>query len=118
MRRYASLNTASSPAGYLGQALEGGLVAPPSVGFKSLRKQAESKIDKPQKMKSTQDAPVPTTAQKEAVLRRVQRMPSLQLNDVLGGRNHFLPQAVKRKMAMGLLLGREVSDFATPVSFR
>ena len=112
------LKHCSSPGGYLGKALEGGLVAPPSVGFKSLRKRAESKIDKPQKMKAPQDAPAPTAAQRGAVLRRVQRMPNLHLNDVLGGGNHFLPTAVKRKMAMGLLLRGEVSDFATPVSFR
>ena len=29
-------------------------------------------------------------------------MPNPQLNDVLGGGNHFLPLAVKTKVAMGL----------------
>ncbi|MEE2960744.1 MAG: hypothetical protein VYA34_08375 [Myxococcota bacterium] len=46
------LKHCSSPGGYLGKALEGGLVVPPCLGFQSRRKQAEAKADKAQELVS------------------------------------------------------------------
>ena len=58
-------------------------------------------------MASLEDDPEPIRAEREVILRKVQRMPNLQLNDVLDGRNHFLPITVEIKPAMELLMSGE-----------
>ncbi|MEE2959559.1 MAG: hypothetical protein VYA34_02360 [Myxococcota bacterium] len=78
-------------------------MAPPSLGVRSRRKQAEAKVVQSQELESPDDEPEPSAAEREAVMRRVQRMPNLRLSDVVGQGNHFLSMTVKRKMAMTLL---------------
>ena len=57
-------------------------MAPPCMGFQSRRKQAKAKVDKARQLRSSQDAQEKTAAERDVILRKVQRMPNLPVNDL------------------------------------